>query len=478
MTKSAIVKDSLKRSLSSPSRSAIAKYSPLFLAGFLFIAFEILTASPWPDGRDGVNFLLGIKSYDLEFHQPHFPGYPVYIAAGKVMSLLTGSAEWGLILLSVFSGAACLFITFLIAEKEFDRRTAYICAAALAVNPVFFEFSHKIFTEIPALLLGLIAVLALGGNNKLSTGRWFLAGISVGLMLGIRLSWWPFALFYVAISLFIAKRGFALTGFLFGVLLWLVPQAAFVGPEQLLSIGKSFTSGHFNEWGGAVGTAFTDANRPVLIVRRIAEVFGWAGTGTMWTRIPWALFMVLGFVTIFYSKHKKNGRMIFFGAAAALYFVWVIFGQNPEKVRHFIPFIPFSLLILGYAIKKYPKSATVIVLIYALTLPIDYSLRESSAPPTVRLKRWADSVSNSYTLFFCGESERFFDLYPAKATFVNVTSATYLKRTVKSSWPEPDRSFICDDIPGFIPAGEPVALFLARKDDPVDRSLKVYESTF
>ncbi|MEE8431890.1 MAG: glycosyltransferase family 39 protein [Candidatus Desulfatibia sp.] len=461
-----------------PSRSTIAKFSPLFLAAFLFIAFEILTASPWPDDRDGVNFLLGVKSYDIEFHQPHFPGYPAYIAAGKAMALFTGSAEWGLILLSVFSGVVCLFITFLVAEEEFDRRTAYIIAAALAVNPVFFEFSHKIFSEIPALLLGLLAILALGGSGKISTGRWFLAGISVGLMLGVRLSWWPFALFYVAIALFTAKRAFAVTGFLFGVLLWLLPQAAFVGPEQLLSIGKSFTSGHFNEWGGAVGTTFANGNRPALIAMRIAEVFGWAGTGTMWTRIPWALFMVFGFFTFFYSGHEKSGRIKFFGAAAALYFVWVIFGQNPEKVRHFIPFVPLSLLIVGYAIRKYPKGATVILLIYALTLPIDYSLRESDTPPTVRLKRWVDSTSNSYTLFFCGESERFFDLHPAKARFVNVTGTTNLELAVKSTWPEPDASFICDDIPGFIPAGKPVALFLARKGDPVDRSLKVYESTF
>ncbi len=33
---------------------------------------------------DSVNFALGVRHFDVATHRPHPPGYPVYIAAGKV----------------------------------------------------------------------------------------------------------------------------------------------------------------------------------------------------------------------------------------------------------------------------------------------------------------------------------------------------------------------------------------------------------
>jgi len=33
---------------------------------------------------DSVNFALGVRAFDVANHQPHPPGYPVYIALGKV----------------------------------------------------------------------------------------------------------------------------------------------------------------------------------------------------------------------------------------------------------------------------------------------------------------------------------------------------------------------------------------------------------
>ena len=33
---------------------------------------------------DSVNFALGVRDFDVASHRPHPPGYPVYIALGKV----------------------------------------------------------------------------------------------------------------------------------------------------------------------------------------------------------------------------------------------------------------------------------------------------------------------------------------------------------------------------------------------------------
>ena len=44
-----------------------------------------LTRTPALDEWDSVQFALGVGDFDLWKHQPHPPGYPLYIAAGWVM---------------------------------------------------------------------------------------------------------------------------------------------------------------------------------------------------------------------------------------------------------------------------------------------------------------------------------------------------------------------------------------------------------
>ncbi len=39
---------------------------------------------------DSVNFALGVRDFDVATHRPHPPGYPVYIALGKVATAIAG----------------------------------------------------------------------------------------------------------------------------------------------------------------------------------------------------------------------------------------------------------------------------------------------------------------------------------------------------------------------------------------------------
>ena len=44
---------------------------------------------------DSVNFALGVRDFDVAKHQPHPPGYPVYIAIGKVTAAAAGAVMDG-----------------------------------------------------------------------------------------------------------------------------------------------------------------------------------------------------------------------------------------------------------------------------------------------------------------------------------------------------------------------------------------------
>ena len=50
----------------------------------IFLAAHLPFLAPTLEDLDSVNFALGVRHFDPTLHQPHPPGYPIYIALGKV----------------------------------------------------------------------------------------------------------------------------------------------------------------------------------------------------------------------------------------------------------------------------------------------------------------------------------------------------------------------------------------------------------
>jgi amino acid transporter len=59
-------------------------------AALLFVGLAAtfaVTRSHWLDDRDSVNFAFALDDFDVTKHWPHPPGYPIYVAAGKLIPL-------------------------------------------------------------------------------------------------------------------------------------------------------------------------------------------------------------------------------------------------------------------------------------------------------------------------------------------------------------------------------------------------------
>src|SRR3954452_3302163 len=54
---------------------------------------------------DSINFALGLRQFDVARHQPHPPGYPLYIALGKAVHGVVPREETALALVSVVAVA-------------------------------------------------------------------------------------------------------------------------------------------------------------------------------------------------------------------------------------------------------------------------------------------------------------------------------------------------------------------------------------
>jgi Protein O-mannosyl-transferase TMEM260-like len=144
---------------------------------------------------DSVNFALGIRDFDVANHRPHPPGYPVYIALGKLGAVFTrlfsGSAAPAVVeartlsLLSLVGAIAAVFLMYRLlatltggqdggentappaSGQPFDARA--LAATALAVScPLFWYMAVRPLSDVPGLAAALAsqACLALAWQRQ------------------------------------------------------------------------------------------------------------------------------------------------------------------------------------------------------------------------------------------------------------------------------------------------------------------------
>lgn len=107
---------------------------PLLL--FLFaIAIRIPFTSKMLFHHDSVNFALALEHFDLRVHQPHPPGYFLYIVMGRFVHLFIPDANLALICLSITFTGLTVPLIYLLAKEMYDCRTAVIASLLAAVSP-------------------------------------------------------------------------------------------------------------------------------------------------------------------------------------------------------------------------------------------------------------------------------------------------------------------------------------------------------
>src|SRR5882672_2279551 len=90
---------------------------PVAIIAAVYLAAHIPFLAPSLEDWDSINFALGLRAFDPALHQPHPPGYPVYMVLGHmalpivegVTSLTGANAEAkALALCSALGGAVCI----------------------------------------------------------------------------------------------------------------------------------------------------------------------------------------------------------------------------------------------------------------------------------------------------------------------------------------------------------------------------------
>src|SRR5260370_37416520 len=86
---------------------------------------------------DAVQFALALHEFDIAKHQPHPPGYLLYVALGRLLNASLGVATLAYVALAMLFSAGSSFVLYSLARRLYDRPTALSAASLLAVSPLF-----------------------------------------------------------------------------------------------------------------------------------------------------------------------------------------------------------------------------------------------------------------------------------------------------------------------------------------------------
>jgi len=151
-------------------------------------------ASRWPYRArmlynwDAVQFALALTEFDVAKHQPHPPGYLLYVGLGRLANHWVGDPALAYVGLAMLFSAATTFVVYWLARRLYDRTTAIAAAALLAVSPLFWFYGSVGLTYAgEAFGASLVAWWAWGAIE--GRARYlYLGALTLGLVGGMRQS--------------------------------------------------------------------------------------------------------------------------------------------------------------------------------------------------------------------------------------------------------------------------------------------------
>jgi hypothetical protein len=168
------------------------------LAG-AYLAAHLSLLAPSLEDIDSINFALGLRQFDIGDHRPHPPGYPVFMALGRVARHAIGAAAPSLpavraeALALAFWSALGGAIAFLAARSVFGAMSggetgygpSFWAAVLLATAPVSWLTAQRPMSDTAGFAAALVAQALIVGGAR-NRRRLVLGALAAGLAAGLR----------------------------------------------------------------------------------------------------------------------------------------------------------------------------------------------------------------------------------------------------------------------------------------------------
>jgi hypothetical protein len=182
-------------------KSKTASISTLLF--LLTVATRIPFSSKLLYHMDSVHFALALERYDVTVHQPHPPGYFLYVMLGRLIHLFILDANRVLILMSIVFSGLTVAVVFLLAEVMYDRKTGIIAAFFALTSPnLWFHGEVALSYGAEGFLSALVGLFCWRVYSGRDNDIW-LSALFLGIAGGIRQN---SVLFLLPLLLFSARK--------------------------------------------------------------------------------------------------------------------------------------------------------------------------------------------------------------------------------------------------------------------------------
>jgi hypothetical protein len=289
--------------------------------GIVGAALSATLIAPLPISHDSINFVLALEHYDVTLHQPHPPGYFLYIMLGRLVQAMVGDGWTALWLLGIIGVG--LAVAFTVRAGWEVAPGAGVAAGVIALSsPLLLSSAARGETHALACALSAFIgwrVLKLRLSGQTSVNEVIAISVAMAVLSGLRPS---DALFLVPLwaygVLAPGWRGLmiGITVGAFGTVSWLLPMVSLQpgGLPAIRHASSMLSSGfaaHFSPF--VSGWSALRHNSTATVVALIAVVGpGWLAapflprlrgripTHLVWVfaawTIPAVLFCVLGHI--------------------------------------------------------------------------------------------------------------------------------------------------------------------------------------
>ena len=326
----------------------------------LFLLAHLFSLPPTLEDIDSVNFALGVQDFDVARHQPHPPGYPVYIGLAKVS---TAVVEWirplhpssaALGLLSAIAGAGLIPLLFLLFRHLGDDDTVAWWGMAVTVcSPLFWFTALRPLSDMVGLAFAVasqwLALSAWWDGRNPAARRMLLAGaVLCGVGAGVRVQTLMLTaplllavLLWPGTGLSLKDRAIAIGGALTGALVWVVPLLAASGGlgGYLAALGTQAGE----DFSGVVMLWTTRQAR--VAVDAVLNSFVWPWKD-LWTGAGVVLVAVLGLARLAWRMPRRFVPLLI---AFGPYEIFHLLFHETVTMRYALPLVLPVAFLLVYA---------------------------------------------------------------------------------------------------------------------------------
>ena len=318
-----------------PSPRAIAG---LFAAAFLALHLPFAAASL--EDLDSINFALGVRDFDVARHQPHPPGYPLFILAAKGVHALVPSEVRTLSLLSTIAAALAAFALVELMRRidpvPHATRRAVLATLLTMTAPLYWFSASRPLSDMLGLAAALAVQLAIVSATTGSRVAWgaFLAALATGIRSQVAWLTMPLLVLGVvrqprAVRANVAMRAGA--AIVAGALVWFIPLVWLSG--GLATYWQALSNQGAEDLAGVVTLWTTPTPRQLLSGLRSAFVAPW---GTPAIAAVVLLLAVASFVRLArVSRTARTTLAVAFGPYLAFHMLF----QEAVTTRYALPLV-------------------------------------------------------------------------------------------------------------------------------------------